>query len=258
MTTTRQIGPVSTPEAAWQAWLAAAAIPAAPLGDWLAPDTRLVVVSPHPDDEVLACGGLLTEHAQRGGDCLVIAVTDGEASHHNVVPWTAERLAQARRAERQEGLRRLGLGHAPVMSLHCPDGAVRHHVGALATTVAALLRRGDLVVTTWCQDGHPDHEACGEATVQACAARGCRLLQAPVWMWHWARPADPRVPWSRLCHAALPLTALARKQAALAAHVTQLTPRGRGHEGVHDAGLGPVLDPAMLARSSRPSEYFFV
>ena len=42
---------------------------------------RVVVVAPHPDDEVLAAGGLMRWMACRGREVLVVGVTDGEASH---------------------------------------------------------------------------------------------------------------------------------------------------------------------------------
>jgi hypothetical protein len=68
--------------------------------------------------------------------------------------------------------------------------------------------------------------------------------------WHWARPDDKRVPWQRL--AALPIEppSLLRKQAALAAHTSQLEPRSNA--------LGPVLDPLICALAGRACERFFV
>ena len=45
------------------------------------PDSgRVVVVAPHPDDEVLGAGGALASLAVRGARLLLVAVTDGEAS----------------------------------------------------------------------------------------------------------------------------------------------------------------------------------
>ena len=56
------------------------------------------------------------------------------------------------------------------------------------------------------------------------AARGIRLVEYPVWMWHWATPADPRVPWAAM--RALPLDGPAReaKRAAIRAHASQVDP----------------------------------
>ena len=239
-----------TPEVAWQAWPGLDAIESVPIEKWMHPAMRLVVVAPHPDDEILACGGLMAMHTARGGSALVVAVTDGEASHAGVSSWRAARLAEVRRAERLRGLSRLGCAGIRVHRLGIPDGKVAGQTTALQEELRRIVRWGDVVVTTWRRDGHPDHEACGDAAASACSAVHCCLLQAPVWMWHWSRPGDPQVPWHRLVGLGLTSREVAGKQRALAAHASQLQPRG--------SAVGPVLGPVMLERLTRRSEYFFV
>ena len=89
----RRIRDEGTPESVWQTWPGLDAIESVPIEKWIHPAMRLVVVAPHPDDEILACGGLMAMHAARGGSTLVVAVTDGEASHAEVPSWRAGRLA---------------------------------------------------------------------------------------------------------------------------------------------------------------------
>ena len=233
----------------WQAWLAAR--PVAALPPVLVPDdARLVVLAPHPDDELLACAALLQAHTARGGAALIVAVTDGEASHAGDPQWTPDRLAARRRTESATGLQALGTAHVPVQRWGFADGAVAASGAWLEARLHALLNPSDVVVTTWSRDGHPDHEACGNAAAAACARRGCTLLQAPVWMWHWADPAHPDIPWERL--RALPVTAQAGalKRRALQAHASQLAPRSDG--------AGPVLDASILRRAQWQEEYFFI
>lgn len=237
-----------TAEPEWNAWLAELNPPVLALDDLLAAGDRLVIVSPHPDDEVLACGGLVAMHAARGGQTAIVAVTDGEASHRGDPAWPAPRLGGARRVERQLGLARLGMAADSITRLELPDGRVAGHAATLAHGLRQALRPSDRVVTTWRLDGHPDHDAVGNATARVCADLGCRLLEAPVWMWHWSAPGDPRVPWHRLRALPLPPTARAQKAGALAEHRTQLADR---------AGEPPVLGPAILARAARATEYFF-
>lgn len=239
-----------TLESTWQPWLDAAGGPDANLGDWLPPQARMVVVAPHPDDEVLACGATLAMHGQQGGASLIVAVTDGEASLPGASPGLARSLAATRRAEREEGLARLGVGAGGMVRLGLPDGQVDRHVDALSKRLLALLRPTDVVVATWRHDGHPDHDATGLAAARACAAAACRLLEAPVWMWHWAQPGDARVPWARLAPVRLLYTARARKQHALAAHASQLRSR--------PDHAGPVLGEQIVKRAGRSCEHFFV
>ena len=69
------------------------------------PDSgRVVVVAPHPDDEVLGAGGALASLAARGTRVLLVAVTEGEAS----TPERARGIAKsssARISSRRRGAR---------------------------------------------------------------------------------------------------------------------------------------------------------
>lgn len=246
----RLIQGAANPEADWLDWLEAAAVPAWQWDACIPPAVRLVVLAPHPDDELLMCGGLLAQHALAGGECLIVGVTDGEASHGGSSVWSARRLAVARAVEREQGLSQLGLPYAEVRRLGLPDGSVAQHRHALRAMLSALLRPDDIVVTTWRLDGHPDHDTVGDCAARVCHDLGCRLVEAPVWMWHWAAPGDQRVPWQRLFRIQPDPLVLRRKQQALLAHASQLASRG--------AGLGPVLDDAIVARSQRAAEYFFI
>ena len=243
-----------TPEAIWHAWSALRAVPLWAPARLCSPAARLVVLAPHPDDEILACGGLLALHVGAGGRALVLAASDGEASHRGHGSHHEAPLAAQRRSESAEGLRRLIKTSCQttceVHRLQLPDGAIAQHVPQLARALTALLQPDDVLVTTWRQDAHPDHDSCGAAAKRAAARVGCRLIEAPVWMWHWSHPADARVPWGRLVAAQIPPDLLLRKQYALTAHASQLTPRS--------SQTGPVLGPEILLRLAREREYFFV
>jgi len=258
--TSRQIAGGGTPEAAWLAWPNLAATPRLSLNAHLPQGVRLVVVAPHPDDEVLSCGGLLGSHAARGGACLVVAVTDGEASHTGSRSWRPSELARARRTESAQGLETLGIRRADTVRLGLPDGRVRQHATHLVSGLHLMLRPTDVVVSTWRRDGHPDHEATGEAVAMVCARNRCRFMEAPVWMWHWAEPGHPQVPWHRLMGFDLSGEAVALKRQALAAHVTQLSPRDiPGTPGTQDMPeTAPVLGTAIQERAMRHTEFFFV
>jgi LmbE family N-acetylglucosaminyl deacetylase len=244
----RTIHGQGTPERAWRGWHGLKVL--APLSpDELAPrGSRVVVVAPHPDDEVLGCGGALALLARAGREIVVVGVTDGEGSHPGSIAWTPTLLARRRRGERADGLARLGVP-APAHALGLPDGGVAEQEDALAVRLRELLQPCDVVLATWRLDGHPDHEAAGRAAAVAAAACGCPLWEVPVWMWHWAAPGDPRVPWQRLRRLGLDPEARERKSRAIAAHGSQLveTPTER---------RPPVLPDWALARLLRPFEVF--
>lgn len=240
----------ATPAAEWQhsAHLARAT--------WIEPEQlcppgqRLIVVAPHPDDEILACGGLLASLRGRERDLLLISVTDGEASHPGSNHWTEHRLRRQRPQESRHALQRLGLDVQALewQRLGLKDTAVARDEAYLVNHLSQLLQAGDQVLCTWRGDGHCDHEAVGRACAQAAQARGAQLLEVPVWAWHWAEPEDPRLPWQRACKLRLDHDALQRKQQAIAAHVSQMA---------SDDGHPPVLPAATLECLMQPFELVF-
>jgi len=239
-----------TPEQDWLAWLRLRGPAGCTLEELVPKGSRVVVVAPHPDDEILCAGGLMAMLAQRGHARLqLVAVSDGTASHPRSTLWTRARLSVARPRETREALGRLGV-KCEVHRLGLPDGALRRHEDELAERLLGRLDEQDLVVSTWRHDGHPDHEATGRACARAAMGRKARLLEAPVWAWHWAVPGDSRLPWSRACALHLDADAAARKLQALRAFDSQLTPDP-------STGADPVLRRTQFERAERPFEIYF-
>ena len=238
-----------TPESQWLPWLQHQALPRVAAQALVRPGERAVVVAPHPDDEVLAVGGLMAELASLGRPVAVVAVTDGEGSHPGSTAWPRARLAHRRAGETEAALAALGV-QALMMRLGLPDGGIAQHSDTLVDLLQHLLMPGDVVFTTWRWDGHPDHEATALSTRAAATALGARVVEVPVWGWHWAPAGDARMPWANACLVPLTPDALRRKQAAVRAFGSQLEPDPT-------SSAAPVLRPSTLQRSQRPFEVMF-
>ena len=137
--------------------------------------TRLLVIAPHPDDETIACGGLLQQVARNGGRSRVLFATDGDNN-----PWP-QRLIERRirlgaQARKRWGALRRDEAASALDALRC-DGLDGMHLGwpdggltkllAPDDSVEALTLLADaigafdptLVLVPAFGDYHPDHSA---------------------------------------------------------------------------------------------------
>jgi LmbE family N-acetylglucosaminyl deacetylase len=237
---TNPIEAPGTSEAAWCGWLPTLrTCPVLNTDTW----ASAVIVAAHPDDEVLGAGGLISLLASAGIRLRLIAVTDGEASHPG--PGDPAALARRRAQERTEALLALGAADAEVLRLGLPDSGLTGREHDIASSLRNLLTGFDVCLAPWEDDVHADHEAVGRAARQA----GRPTFFYPVWMWHWARPADERVPWRQAFQVPLPPAVVQRKRAAIRCFGSQLEPRADG--------AGPVLSAAFVSHFTRNCELVF-
>jgi LmbE family N-acetylglucosaminyl deacetylase len=230
------------------------------VAEWVIPETPaldlaecpgLVVVAPHPDDETLGLGAMAAQLAASGVHVAVVSVSDGGAAEPGAPPAQRIRLESRRRSELRRAAEVLGI-RAPI-SLGLPDGRLADHEDELTSLLAAILGQaapGTWCAATWRGDGHPDHEAVGRTAAAACARTGVTLLEYPVWMWHWARPADPAVPWERA--RSVPASARAQDRKTRAAQCF------RSQFEAISPGRAPVLPAFVLQRLLAVGELVFV
>jgi len=237
--TPNRIDRPGTPEDAWDSWLELRHLPATDPGAW----PSVVVIAAHPDDEVLGAGGTMAILAAAGARLRLIAVTDGKASHPGADP---EVIARTRIAESADALQVLGVPDIEVTRLRFPDTGLAARENELAVVLREQCAGFRVCLAPWEADAHADHEAAGRAARRAAGHAGLDLLSYPIWMWHWAKPGDRRVPWHRAYRIPLSAEAAARKRSAIEAFTSQLTDR--------EAAAGPVLPPAIVAHFTRRHE----
>ncbi|WP_248749843.1 PIG-L family deacetylase [Pseudomonas sp. MWU15-20650] len=240
------------PAQVWNSAPQLAQIPIMPLATLAPPGSRIVVIAPHPGDEVLACGGLLQLLSTREHPLKLISITDGSASHPGSNVWPASRLSVVRPQESVEALRRLGM---PLHSLKWIRGGF--HDNALAAReqpmsqfIARYLQPGDVVFSTWRNDGNDDHDAVGRASAKACSLVGAHLYEVPIWAWHWPPREGSVIPWHRARKVRLDTWSVARKLHAAHAYASQLV-------GDPEIGLAPMLAQGLLERMREPYEIVF-
>jgi LmbE family N-acetylglucosaminyl deacetylase len=236
---------MGTPASVWASSAHLAGVP--PL---LLRPRKVVLLAPHPDDEVLGAGGLIQALVADGVDLHIVAVTDGEASHPKSVVASGLDLGTLRSIEAKEALRRLGWLEPLTTRLKIPDGRVAENMVDLQRVLTGLLAPDDICVAPWWRDGHPDHDACGRAALAAGHEIGARTLGYLVWAWHWAHPDGSDIPWASCRRLDMTSRRAARKRWATGAFRSQTRPLGPSPE---DA---PVLPAPVLRRFWQHYEIF--
>ncbi len=198
-----------------------------------------VVIAPHPDDETLGAGGLISILRSRGMEVTVVAVTDGESAYSD-----APGLASLREREQTEALARLDVNSDHIHRLRLPDSGVSDHEPRLTDCLLSIARPDSQIVAPWRHDFHPDHEACGRVAEVVAKRQHTSLTSYFFWTWHRGVPETL---------AGLPLVSLSlgpaerrAKREALLCHQSQLQ---------HESG-NPILPENLLEPAWRTFEVF--
>ena len=173
---------------------------------------RLLVLAPHPDDEVIGCGGLVAQHLAQRRAVRVLVATDGAEAD----PAAADR-AKYRGTREEESRRALAiLGDADIHFLRFADRALDDAV-AVSLREHLLAFRPDLICVPSPVEIHPDHLALSRAfceLVQRDATLFADLAIARVAFYEVSQPLRPNT--------LVDITDVAdRKYQAIAAHASQ-------------------------------------
>jgi LmbE family N-acetylglucosaminyl deacetylase len=148
---------------------------------------RVLVLIPHPDDEVLGLGGTLLRLAGSAKVELVY-LTDGRIGAGDRAD--EPRMAAVRAAEAHEVAARLGFGPPVLVGWNEHSFAAPEHAPLLIAKVAEVLQRvqPDLVFTPFLWEAHGDHRYVNHLLAQALLATGQRPTVCGYEVWSMAPP----------------------------------------------------------------------
>ncbi len=117
----------------------------------------VLVLAPHPDDEVLGCGGLLLQLADAGAAVRVLFLTDGSGDGDEAADPAA--YAALRRREAAAVAEHMGLAGSDHLAVR--DGVLGDHLEAAAAAArrALLSQRPDLLLVPSPLEASRDHRA---------------------------------------------------------------------------------------------------
>lgn len=124
------------------------------------PATAVLVFAPHPDDEAIGCGGLLSVYAQNSIPVDVIFLTSGEFGEHGHAG------PEARESESVDACNSLSIRH--VSWWREPDRGVKYHEAMIDRAVDVIAGSGaDLVLCPGINELHPDHRTTAWLVIEA-------------------------------------------------------------------------------------------
>ncbi len=113
----------------------------------ITPEDRICILAPHPDDETIACGGLLAKY---GPQCDVVLLTNGQKG--GLSGWNEAHTSEVRKAEFEKAMAFLN-----VHSYSFMDGEDSALIDAYQKFAQIDFSAYDYVLMPHRQDTHADH-----------------------------------------------------------------------------------------------------
>lgn len=154
-------------------------------GDKLQTFRNSVIIAPHPDDEVIGCGGLIARLVKEGNIPHIIIMTGGEGSHDGCCATPKEEITAARRRLTRNALAILGVPESNLHELDYPDGGINEELPQTELLKALLsdLRPDSVFVPHW-GEGWSDHVETARI-VKELVPTGTEVWEYCVWMWYY-------------------------------------------------------------------------
>ena len=124
---------------------------------------KIMVFAPHPDDDILGCGGSISQHAGQGHEIITVYMTSGEAGSHTC---PSHELGARRENEARQASSLLGIKET--IFLRNPDGFLEYNQDNMIRIISLLReKRPDLIYLPHQLDGNEDHRVTSKLVLDA-------------------------------------------------------------------------------------------
>ena len=124
---------------------------------------NVLVAAPHPDDDVIGCGGSLIKLTRAGHRIIIVYLTSGEAGS---IDHTKEELLLIREREARQAARIMGV--SDLVFLRNPDGYLTYGKENLVSIIRIIREnRPALIYMPHKNDAHKDHSVTSELFAEA-------------------------------------------------------------------------------------------
>lgn len=135
---------------------------------------RILVFSPHPDDDVIGCGGSIAKHVTQDNEVIIVYMTSGEAGS---LGYAKKELAKIREKEAREAAEILGVGVQDLIFLRNRvgnrDGYLEYNEKNLVEIINIIrAKKPNVVYIPHKNDAHKDHMKTNELVVESIGRAG--------------------------------------------------------------------------------------
>ena len=182
---------------------------------------KVLVLAPHPDDDVFGCGGTLKKIADGGGNIVVAYFCDGAGgvpegrNEEGEVQRYDQDLIEIRKSEAKKSAEILGIGKQVFFGYH--DGklaAGSAAIKALSSLIKEIIP--DIIFVPSFLDNHPDHRVTNEILINVLSQE---KFGGEIWAYEVWTPIFP----NRVVNITQNIEA---KKRAMATQISQLKSRG--------------------------------
>lgn len=125
---------------------------------------KLLIFAPHPDDDIIACGGTIARNVAKGNQVAIVYITSGESGS---LVYTPEELTGIREAEARRAASILGV--SDLVFLRHPDGYITFGREAIESLVSIIrAQQPTMVFLPHAGETVQDHQQSCQLVMEAC------------------------------------------------------------------------------------------
>lgn len=152
---------------------------------------RILILAPHPDDEVFGCGGLIKHLVDNGIQPNVVVMSGGGASHKSCCDVASDTIIENRRMLTRKALYSLRVKPENIHFLDFTDSIIGDRPQSEMSRLKGILEsvNPDTLFLPHHGEGWPDHLAVREIGLDM-APESCSVYEYCVWWWFY-RQSNP-------------------------------------------------------------------
>lgn len=192
---------------------------------------NILIIAPHPDDEILGCAGLIQKSLEGGHHVDVIIMSGGGQSHSGCCNITGDELVRNRRKLSKDAARIIGLPDKNLHFLDYPDGNIDYNNGEtnqLKDLISEI--NPGIIFIPHKGDGWRDHIQTAEIVKRLVARnKAVSIYEYCVWFWYYNYL---HIDWKNARIIKMTKEQHLKKKSAIDAYIKPLAPCGKPYSGV--------------------------